>query len=157
MEQATKQAKRAKYNGRSKDAEYRTWKSMLRRCHSENDTGYYKYGAKGVRVCERWRGKDGYNNFISDMGHKKPGETIDRIDVYGNYEPNNCRWATIETQANNKRTTRYIEAFGKKLSAQQWAKIFGVNRKTIIWRIEKGWPVDKALTEKRRRGYNGAN
>lgn len=152
---ATKQAKRAKYNGRSSTPEYKIWKGMISRCNCQTNSGYYKYGGRGIKVCDRWQGVDGFNNFIKDMGARKHGESIDRINVDGDYEPSNCRWANKDTQSNNKRNTIRISAFGKTKSLQQWSNETGINRKTILWRIKNGWGISRALTEIHERGYNG--
>lgn len=92
---------------------YRTWLSMTNRCDNPANVAYKNYGAKGVTVCERWRGDGGFVNFLEDMGPKPlapddwsgkgPYWTLDRIDPTGNYEPENCRWADPKTQAVNKR------------------------------------------------------
>lgn len=156
INKATKQAKRAKYDGRSSMPEYKIWKGMISRCNCPTNSGYYKYGGRGIKVCSRWQGIDGFYNFIKDMGTRKQDESIDRIDVDGNYEPSNCRWADNTTQANNKRSTIYITAFGKTQSLQQWSDETGINRKTILWRIKKGWATNIALTEIHERGYNGS-
>lgn len=81
--------------------EYSTWLAMRQRCSNPNAAGYEYYGGRGIRVCERW---DDFRLFLSDMG-RKPGPTwsIDRINVDGDYEPSNCRWATPSQQAQNKR------------------------------------------------------
>lgn len=155
QKKATEQAKRAKYNGRSSTPEYKIWKGMINRCNCPSNSGYYKYGGRGIRVCDRWQGADGFNNFSKDMGARKQDESIDRINVNGNYEPSNCRWADKNTQANNKRNTIYITAFGKTQSLQQWSNETGINRKTILWRLRKGWAMSRALTEIHERGYNG--
>lgn len=79
---------------------YRTWHSMLQRCLNENTGQYEDYGGRGITVCDRWRS---FENFLADMGEKPSGLTLDRIDVNGNYELSNCRWATQHEQAINKR------------------------------------------------------
>lgn len=94
-------ADRNRTHGMSQSPEYRIWSGMLSRCHNPNDTGYYKYGARGVVVCDRWRGS--FEAFYADMGPRPDGMSIDRIDPEGNYEPGNCRWATTLVQARNKR------------------------------------------------------
>ncbi len=154
---ATAQGIRAKYDGRSSLPEYKIWKGMVSRCYCKTDSAYKKYGGRGITVCDRWRGINGFSNFLLDMGAKKDGESIDRIDVNGNYSPSNCRWADIETQSNNKRNSVLLSAFGKKQSLSQWSRETGVHRKTIKWRLANGWETSRALSEKHQRGFNGRN
>jgi hypothetical protein len=87
-------------HGGWKNASYNTWRAMMRRCYKEQDKDYPRYGGKGVSVCERWHD---YLNFVADMGEPVGDETLDRKDVYGNYEPDNCRWAGVKTQNRNLR------------------------------------------------------
>jgi hypothetical protein len=85
--------------------EYETWCSMIGRCETESDTNFHNYGARGIKVCERWR--TSFENFFADMGKRpSPKHSIDRIDVNKGYEPSNCRWATKETQMQNRRVLR---------------------------------------------------
>jgi hypothetical protein len=85
---------------------YNRWKNMLSRCYNQRDVGYHHYGGRGITVCERWR--ESCENFIEDMGYPPTWEdTNDRIDVDGNYEPENCRWADHKTQCMNKRTNKW--------------------------------------------------
>jgi hypothetical protein len=85
---------------------YISWGSMKQRCANEKATGYKNYGGRGITVCERWLGKDGFVNFLEDMGERPEGLSIDRIYNDGNYEPSNCRWATKKEQENNKRRSK---------------------------------------------------
>lgn len=87
-------------HGGWKNASYNTWRAMMRRCYKTQDKDYQRYGGSGVSVCERWHD---YTNFRDDMGEPVGDETLDRINVYGNYEPSNCRWAGVQTQNRNIR------------------------------------------------------
>jgi hypothetical protein len=91
--------KNFKHGGTGKGS-YNTWRAMIRRCTNPKDKDYPRYGGKGVTVCQEWLE---YANFAKDVGEPSGDETLDRVDVYGNYEPNNCRWAGIKTQNRNVR------------------------------------------------------
>lgn len=85
-------------------SEYNAWKNLRRRCLDKSYYQYHHYGGRGIKVCERWTGDTGFQNFIEDMGRKpSPKHSIDRIDNDGNYEPSNCRWATASQQRMNQR------------------------------------------------------
>jgi len=112
-----------KHGGWNKSS-YNTWRAMIRRCTKPTDKDYPRYGGKGVSVCARWLE---YANFVADMGEPVGDETLDRIDTYGNYEPNNCRWAGVQTQNRNVRirpdSTTGVTGVSKTGSGRFMAKI----------------------------------
>ena len=124
---------------------YSIWCAMRTRCNNPNVANYVNYGGRGIRVCKEW---DDFYVFLADMGEAKEDDTIERIDCNGNYEPNNCKWATRKEQGNNKRNNRVIELNGKRMTAMQWSDATGIGESTIRRRLRLGWPVEKALTEK---------
>lgn len=126
---------------------YYSWRTMIMRCYNHNDQAYSYYGGRGICVCERW--KESFLNFLEDMGERPEGKTLDRIDVNGNYCPDNCRWATISEQSYNKRNTIHIEYGGEQLTLEELSKKIGINRKTIYARLHiYGWSAERAIYEK---------
>lgn len=96
--------------GRATSPEYRSWKAMLERCRNSNAPNWHLYGGRGIAVCERWRGSDGFVHFLADMGSRPQGTSLDRINNDGDYEPGNCRWATATEQSSNRRDTPEFRA-----------------------------------------------
>lgn len=130
-------------NGRTK--EYRAWSGMRNRCNSVKCKKYSIYGGRGIKVCDRW--ESSYDNFLSDMGRApSPKHSLDRINVNGNYEPSNCRWATSIEQSNNTRINRVIEFNGSKMTLKQWCRFLGIDYAKTYPRIKYlGWSIDDAF------------
>lgn len=125
--------------------EYRIWLGMKARCERPSEPGFTDYGARGIRVCDRWR--DCYEKFLSDMGRRPTARhSIDRIDVNGHYEPSNCRWATPEQQARNRRNNHYITFEGETLCIAEWSERLSISAHVISARINSGWSPERALT-----------
>lgn len=129
---------------------HKRWWAMLDRCFNPQNKSHPDYGARGVTVCQRWRyGEDdltGFECFAADMGDPG-GLTLERKDSAGNYEPNNCIWATRTVQGRNRRCVRLIEWNGESLPISVWAERTGINYFTLMRRFKAGWPVERALTE----------
>lgn len=126
-------------------AEYRAWCAMRARCYHRTHRHYANYGGRGIVVCERWR--ESFANFYADMGPKpSPQHSIDRIDSNGNYEPENCRWATRAEQNRNSRHNHLITFNGETLCLTAWAERIGIKRATLDDRLRSGWSIEKALT-----------
>lgn len=127
---------------------YNTYKNMLDRCYNKNNDHYMDYGGRGIKVCNAWRGENGFINFYNwAMANGYTDElSIDRINVNGNYEPNNCRWADSKMQANNKRNTIYIEYNGETHTISEWSTITGIPYATIYDRyVNKQWTAYQTL------------
>jgi hypothetical protein len=92
-----------KKDGRMSHPLYWTYKAMVKRCSNPNRREYVYYGGRGITVCEKWLGVDGFDNFLSDVGERPKGRTLDRINNDGNYEPSNVRWSTPTEQMRNRR------------------------------------------------------
>ena len=124
---------------------YGVWAGILRRCNNPHDGTYERYGARGIRVCERWLS---YENFKADMGPTyRRGLSIERNDNNGNYQPENCRWATRKEQCRNRRSSFFIEYRGERRTVVEWGEILGVRWARIHARIKAGWPVERAMTQ----------
>lgn len=131
---------------------YISYQEMLKRCYDETVIRYPSYGGLGIGVCDRWR--VGFTAFLEDMGEKPSRRySLDRIDVNADYSPENCRWATIEEQADNKRNTRYITFNGVTKTLMQWSRDLGIPARIIRQRIDRdGLSSDQALSPMREPG-----
>lgn len=139
---------RAKARPGRRSVEYRTWVGIKGRCYNENHQDFPNYGGRGIKVSDAW--VRSYDQFLRDMGPRPPGMSIDRIDVNGDYSHTNCRWATSDTQANNKRVNYYVEYEGLTLTVSQWARRYGMSKQCLLERLYAGWSVEAALLTPRR-------
>lgn len=133
---------------------YRTYIGMHQRCENTKHNHYKYYGEKGIKVCEEWSGKDGIYNFIKwaiKNGWEK-GLTLDRIKTNGNYEPSNCRWATWETQGNNKNRVIKYKYGDEFLSISQISRKENVQDWKIRYRLKKGMSIYEAIKDCKMKG-----
>ena len=123
--------------------EYECWSGIWKRCTNPKTRSFKWYGARGIKVCERW---GQFENFLKDMGLKpSPKHTIERKDNNGDYEPGNCVWATSEENMSNKRTSVFLEYNGERLTVARWARKIGISQFTLYNRRRRGWPVEQIL------------
>lgn len=116
---------------------YNVWKGIKKRCLNTKDKAWHCYGGRGITVCDRWRMD--FAAFVSDMGPRPRGMTIERIDNDGPYSPQNCRWATRMEQMNNLRKSVFVKVGSETLTLSQWGRKFGLHAGTIRLRIRAGW------------------
>lgn len=131
---------------RKKVPEYSVWIGMHSRCENPRSPVWKNYGGRGISVCSRWHGRQGYDNFMDDMGPRPPGHWIERVDNDGNYEPKNCKWATPKEQGANRRArpANPNSFFGR-------CKIAGIPFQVARQRVRKlGWTEEEALSTPKR-------
>ena len=127
---------------------YNIWGKMKERCFNPNADNYRHYGGKGIKVCDEWLTFEGFYEWAKSSGYRDD-LTIDRINVFGNYCPDNCRWATMREQANNTTRNHTITIRNETKTVQGWADEVGISRSTILSRLQNGWsPEDAVLMPK---------
>ena len=144
--------KTSKTHGETKRRLYKIWVDIKTRCYNERSRNYYKYGKRGVAMCNEWKNSyEAFRDWSVANGYTD-NLTIDRIDFNGNYTPNNCRWVTQKVQQNNRRNNHLITYDGETLTISQWNERMGFSRGLISQRLNKlGWSTDKAITTPQRR------
>lgn len=128
--------------GMKRSAEMTIHHNMMNRCYNSQSSRFSSYGARGIKVCERWHK---FENFLEDMGHRPEGLSLDRVDVNGDYSKENCKWATRAAQANNKTTTRWLTYQGETLSMKDWCQKLNLPYGRTQARLNLGWSVEEAF------------
>jgi hypothetical protein len=121
------------------------WTAMRQRCLNPARKDFPRYGGRGIKVCPEWAS---FSQFIADVGERPSlKHQLDRFpNSEGNYEPGNVRWATPSEQARNRKSNRFYEVNGVRLCLKDWATRTGLNPTVVRYRIEHGWPIERALT-----------
>lgn len=143
---AKRLSKRMKTHGYgTKDRLHRIWTSIHTRCYNKNDKTYKNYGGRGIKVCKEWQNDFmSFRNWSIANGYQE-NLTIDRIDVNGNYEPNNCRWITSFEQQSNKRNNCNIIYNNKKYTLAQLCRKLKIDRSKMEYRLQLGWTIEEIL------------
>lgn len=125
--------------------EYKVWGAMKARCTNPKNPQYKDYGGRGITVCPEWAK---FENFIADMGKRPDGMTLERADNNMGYGPDNCVWAPMIENCNNRRTSKFVVYCGERHTLAEWARIAGVTRGTMTFRMKMGWPLSRAFAPK---------
>lgn len=143
-----------RYHGHTDSPTHQSWRALRQRCNQKSNDRYKNYGGRGIKVCQRW---DDFLNFLADMGERPPGYTIDRIDIDGDYCPENCRWLPRALQMKNMKQTIWITIENKTLCLTDWCKELGLKYTMVYQRIKSGMAPTEALTAKRLVRRNSKN
>ena len=141
-------SERRKIHGLSAHGTYKSWVQILQRCTNPKDKRWSQYGGRGITIAPQWLD---FSAFVRDMGIKPQGCSIDRIDNNGNYEPGNCRWASQQTQQNNRSNNHLLTAMGQTMTIAEWSRHSGIQWNTLWARIRAGWSAELAVSTKPRR------
>lgn len=137
-------SKANKTHGKSRTRVHAIWLHMRNRCCNSRNAAFAYYGGRGIKVCERW---DCFDNFLADMGVPPTDQhSIDRMNVNGDYCPENCRWATDAEQGWNKRSTRFVDIGGIVRPIAVWVREYGIGHGTVYKRMAKGMTPEEAIT-----------
>lgn len=150
VEAAIETGKQNTTHGMRNSSEYISWSGMLARCHNPNDASYPRYGGRGIGVCSRWASS--FENFYEDMGPKPgPEYSIERDDVNGNYEYSNCRWATDQEQANNRRNNVVHSVDGQSITSAELSRKVGMSRQAVQYHLDNGLSVEEVIKRYRQK------
>lgn len=140
-------------HGQYKSSEYRSWKAMRGRCNNPNNSNYGNYGGRGIKVCSEW---NDFETFLRDMGPKPDTSySIERIDSDGNYEKDNCKWASFKDQQNNRTNNHWVEFDGEEYTLSQMAEKLKLDAKKLQYHLSRGRCIyDIALNGFPKNGWN---
>lgn len=136
-------ARKSVRHGMTGTTEYQAWRAMIDRCNNKTIKNYSNYGARGIKVCDRWL--NSFENFLHDMGLRPTGLSLDRIDNNGDYAPSNCRWATRKEQQQNTRKSVTVTINGVTTTLAEHARLAGLPVGTVYTRYNRKWDIDKLL------------
>lgn len=139
-----------KKHGLSGTPSYSTWKSMVSRCTDPRNASFNFYGLIGISVCREWLE---FEKFITDMGARPEGMTLDRIDSAKGYFKENCRWATLHQQNTNRKSNVNITHNGQTKTLTDWARTYGIAKERLHARLKAGWPFQHAISTTAKRGF----
>lgn len=143
--------RRASSHGMSNVPEYRHWINMISRCENPSTPDYENYGGRGIRICKAWR--DSFDAFFQDMGRRpSPRHSVDRIDVNGDYEAANCRWADARTQCRNMRCNHIVTFRGREMTLAEAVEHSPVTYNTVLYRLKRNWSLEDAILRPQQRG-----
>lgn len=123
---------------------YWVWADMRQRCKNPRNKAYPNYGGRGIRVCDAW---SKFEAFVSDMGPRPLGGTLDRVDNNGDYSPGNCRWATRQQQNSNRRNCIYVNDGNERVTLKEYCRRHKMPYRAVVKRIQDyDWPLGEALS-----------
>lgn len=132
---------------------YQTWKNMRRRCFDPTNKRWEHYGGRGITICQEWNDYAVFRTWAMANGYADD-LTIDRIDVNGNYCPENCRWVDAKTQANNVSRNHMVEFNGEQMTMAELADHLGLSYSALQHRIERGWDIGRIAAQPQRQVIN---
>lgn len=138
-------------HGESKGTLYKKWSSIKARCYNEKSPNYRNYGGRGIKMCDDWLEFWTFREWAYENGYSEK-LTLERIDVNGDYKPENCTWITMEEQQNNKRRSVFIEYNGYRKTVSQWAREVGISKEALMYRYKAGWTAEECLFGKDSKG-----
>lgn len=127
------------------DRTYHTWASMKQRCYDKAHKSWPAYGGRGVTVCDEWNRS--FEAFLRDMGEKPEGFSIGRLDNSLGYSKENCRWETSKQQARNRRSTRFVQAFGLSKPLAEWCEQYAIPQDSARYRLSAGWSAEQTFSQ----------